>query len=138
MAINNKTAFLLDQIMSELQIKYARRILDIPASESGAFEDYPNYTWSMESKDFEMPDLRSVLVSGDGADDMTLLIIDKLTEYLNQSVKELKVTVTYTIGKSSVDYSATTFMVDYNQPLPIGGVGAGGVGLEASPGFYIG
>ncbi len=135
MAINNKAAFLLDQIMAELEIKYSERITQLPETEGGAFENHPNFTWSMVSRDFEMPDLRSVLISGGDGDEAMLLIVDKLTEYLNQSVKEMKVTISYNYGgkgkKETIDYSATTFLVDFNQAIPIGGgvPGAGGGGL---------
>lgn len=124
MAINNKAAFLLDQIINELEIKYAQKITDLPDSDSGVFEDAPKFSWTMKSKDFEMPDMSSVLISKDEGNEMTLLLINKLTEYLNQSVKEMKVTVKYTLGKKSVKYSATTFLVDYNTALPLGGGGA--------------
>ena len=127
MAINNQAAFLLDQIMSELEIKYSQRITQLPDKDGGTFEDHPKFTWSMESKDFEMPDLRSILVSGKEGDEAMLMIVDKLTEYLNESIKEMKVTVKYTIGKKSVKYSATTFLVDYNRSIPIGGI-PGGLG----------
>jgi len=125
MAINNKAALLLDQIVSELEIKYAERITQLPDSEGGVFEDHPKFSWKMESKDFEMPDLRSVLISGDDGNEAILLIIDKLTEYLNESIKEMKVTVKYTLGKKSVQYSATTFLVDYNKSIPMGAPGGG-------------
>ena len=132
MAINNQAAFLLDQIISELEIKYSQRITQLADNESGVFEDHPNFTWEMESKDFEMPDLRSVLVSGGDGDEAMLLIVDKLTEFLNESVKEMKVTVKYTLGKGSkakvVKYSATTFLVDYNRQIPMGPLGGGGFG----------
>jgi len=130
MAINNKAAFYLDQVMGELQAKYETRILQLPDSEQGTFENDPDYKWKMETQDFQMPDLRALLVSDKQGQEALLLIIDKLTEYMNDSVKEMKVTVTYTRGKKSVDYSATTFMVDYNRPLPIGvpGASAGGSG----------
>ena len=59
MAINNKAAFYLDQIMGELQAKYEPRILQLPDSEQGTFENDPNYTWKMETQDFQMPDLRA-------------------------------------------------------------------------------
>ncbi len=130
MAINNKAAFLLDQIMAELEIKYGDRLLQLPDSEGGVFDDAPKFSWTMESRDFEMPDLRSVLISGGEGDEAMLLIVDKLTEYLNESVKEMKVTVEYNFGttgkKQSVKYSATTFLVDYNKPIPLGGAPAGG------------
>jgi general secretion pathway protein I len=130
MSINNKAALLLEQIMAELEIKYAERFLQLPESEGGAFDDHPRYTWRMQSRDFEMPDLRAVLISEGDGDEAMLLIIDRLTEFLNQSVKEVKVTVEYSYGKksdgNSIKYSATTFFVDFNQALPIGGAGSGG------------
>ncbi len=133
MAINNKSAILLEQIMAELEIKYAERLTQLPDSEGGVFEDHPKFSWTMVSRDFEMPDLRSVLISGGDGDEAMLLIVDKLTEYLNQSVKEMKVTVEYNFGgkgkKTSVKYSATTFLVDFNQALPLGGGVPSGGGL---------
>lgn len=128
MAINNKAAFLLDQIMAELEIKYSQRILQLPENEGGVFEDHPKFSWTMESRDFEMPDLRSLLISDNQGNEAMLLIIDKLTEYLNESVKEMKVTVTYTIGKKSVKYSATTFLVDYSRSIPMPTGLPGGIG----------
>ena len=128
MAINNKAAFLLDEIIGELEIKYGKRITQLPDNEEGVFEKHPNYSWAMESRDFEMPDLRSVLVSGGDGDDTMLLLVDKLTDFLNESIKEMKVTVKYTIGKKSVSYSATTFIVDYNRSIPIPNFGGGGGG----------
>ena len=126
MTINNEAAFLLDQIVSELEIKYSERITQLPDAEDGVFEENPKFTWSMVSKDFEMPDLRSILISGKEGDEAILMIIDKLTDYLNESIKEMKVTVKYTHGKKSVKYSATTFMVDYNRSIPMGIPGGGG------------
>ena len=125
MTINNKAAFLLDQIIAELEIKYGQRQEQLPDSEAGTFDDHPGYSWKMESRDFEMPDLRAVLISGDQGDEMLLTVIDKLTEFLNESIKEMKVTVEYKLGKSTAKYSATTFMVDYNKPLPLGVPGVG-------------
>ena len=130
LAINNQAAFLLDQIMGELQVKYSQRITQLPDNEKGTFDDNDSFTWEMKSKDFEMPDLRSLLVSGGDGDEAMLLVVDKLTEYLNESVKEMQVTVKYTLGKGSkkkvVKYTATTFLVDFNQTIPLGPVGGGG------------
>lgn len=125
-AINNQAAFLLDQIISELELKYREKFSQLPDAEQGAFESNPNFTWSMKSRDFEMPDLRSLLVSDGDGNEMMLMVIDKMTEYLNQSVKEMVVTVTYTKGKKKGNYSATTLIVDYDKPLPLG-LPAGGI-----------
>lgn len=126
MTINNKAAFLLEQKMAELEIKYGEKLTHLAESEAGDFEDHPRFTWSMESKDFEMPDLSSILISGGQGDEIMLMVINKLTDHLNESIKEMKVTVIYTVGKKSVKYSATTFLVDYNRSIPLGIPGGGG------------
>jgi general secretion pathway protein I len=124
MAINNQAAFYLDQIMAELEIKYAQRILQLPDSEQGVFEDNPKFSWRMKSKDFQMPDLRSILISDKQGQAALLMVVDQLTEYLNQSVKEMQVTVKYSANKKqSVEFTATTFLVDYNRSIPLGGAG---------------
>lgn len=127
MSINNQAAFYLDQAFAELEIKYRDRFLQIPESESGKFEDNKKFTWSMKSKDFKMPDLRALLISEKRGQEMILMVMEQLTQHLDQTVKEVQVTVTYKAGKDkTVDYTATTFFVDFNRPLPIGGAGGGG------------
>ena len=125
MAINNQSAFLLDQIISELEIKYTQRISELPENDEGPFEDKPRFSWAMESKKFEMPNLQSLLIASGQGDENLLMMTDQLTEYLNNSIREMKVTVKYTFGKRSVKYSATTFLVDYNFIPPWGSSGGG-------------
>ncbi len=131
--INNQAAHLLNQIIAELEIKYGERLTQLPDKEEGVFEDHPRFSWVMESKDFEMPDLRSILISGGRNDEMMLTIIDKLTEYMNESVKEMRVTVRYTAGKKSSKYAATTFLIDYNRTIPMGVPGGGGAPAGGGP-----
>jgi general secretion pathway protein I len=125
MTINNKSAIFLEQIIAELEIEYGNKITELPDNKEGTFTEDSRFTWSMESKDFEMPDLSSLLVAGGQGDEMMLTIIGKLTEHLNESIKEMKVTVKCTLGKKSVEYSATTFLVDYNRSIPLALPGGG-------------
>ena len=125
MGINNQVAFLLEEIIAELEIKYANKMSQLPDNEEGVFENHPRFTWKMESKDFELPDLTSILISGDQGDEMLITLITKLTDHLNESIKEMKVSVVYTVGKKSVEYSATTFIVDYDRSIPLGVPGGG-------------
>ena len=130
-AINYQAAFLLDQVISELEIKYGQRLTQLPEEEKGTFKEHPRFTWSMQSKDFEMPSLQSILISNDQGSEALLTMVDQLTEHLNQSIKEMRVTIKYQLDKKSVEYSATTFLVDYNRPLPmVGAMGGAGGGTE--------
>lgn len=125
MGINNQMAFLLDQIISELEIKYTQRISMLPEKEEGTFKGKPRFSWFMESKKFEMPNLQPLLIASGQGDENLLMMTDQLTQYLNNSIREMKVTVKYTLGKKSVKHSVTTFLVDYDFNPPWGGVGNG-------------
>ena len=126
-AINNQMAFLLDEMISELEIKYAQRISQLPEKDEGDFEGKSRFSWSMESKKFEMPNLQPLLVSSGQGDENLLMMVDQLAQYLNNSIVEMKVTVKYTHGKKSIKHSATTFLVDYNFTPPWG-AGGGSLG----------
>lgn len=133
MAINNKAAFLLERTMSEVEMTYRKQVDRIPESDSGNYgADYPNFRWEMKSQDFEMPDMRSLFINQGEGSEIMLLMVDKLSEFFNEAVKEVTVTVIYSKGKGkkqrSVKYSAQTFIVDFDKPLPLGLPGGGGVG----------
>ena len=123
--INNRAAFLLDRTVAELETEYATKLTQIPEADTGKFENYPDYSWVMKSQKFEMPDLRSALVAAGQGEESTLMIIDKMTEFFNESIVEMKVTILYSHKKKSVKYSATTFMVNFDKPLPLPGGGGG-------------
>ena len=130
MAINNQAAFLLERMMSEIEMTYKQQVDRIPEKEAGDFgSDYPDFRWEMSSQDFEMPDMRSLFINEGEGSEMMLLMIDKLSEFFNESVKEVTVTVIYSKGKGkkkrSVKYSAQTFIVDFDKPLPLGLPGGG-------------
>lgn len=122
---------LLERKMVDYELKYRGKSLDeIQESEEGEFEGYPEYTWKMESKKLEFPNLASALYAQDGGvDQMTATLISSFSETLSDSVKELTVTVIHTApGKKPVPYSITTYFVDYEKNLNIGIPGAGGAG----------
>jgi general secretion pathway protein I len=117
----NNVATLLERKMAELDAKYRDKpVTDIPDSEDGDFEnDYPNYRWSMKSRDLKLPDLTPLLVGQEGGADETLIsLMKQLTEYLGQAIKEVKVTI-YVKGTKDkeVEFTATQYFVDYTKPF---------------------
>ena len=97
------------------------------------------YTYKMRSKKFELPDLTPLLMQDKGSVNPLLsLMLKQLSDFFNLSIKEMTVTVVYTIKKKTVDYSATTFLVDYNQVLPLPNLGGGGAGGGAASGGQTG
>lgn len=135
-------AALLERKMMEIDIEYRGKPLDsIDEEQSDDFGDeYPQYAWRMESKKLEIPDLSPLFTSVSGGASGELLdIVKKLSDQLSKSVKEVKVSVIYRTKPKDVEYSVTTYFVDYDQPLPgVGGIpglgGAGGAGTGATGG----
>lgn len=129
--LNQDVVALLERKMNEIDLEYHGKPIDtIPEEKEDDFgAEYPQYKWKMTSKEFQAPNLSSILMKQDGgANEMLMMVIQQLTEHLSKTVKEVKVTVIYTGGKKPLEYSVVTYYVDYNKPLSIGGA-AGGVGL---------
>ncbi len=119
-------ASLLERKMDDYVRQYKGKPLDqIQEEESDDFGDnYPQYSWKMNSKKMEFPDLASTLSARDGGvDQMTLQIVKQLTDQLSKCIKEVKVTVTYKHPKKSISVSATTYFVDYDKPIGLPGTG---------------
>jgi len=123
----NNVALLLESKMAEISTKYTGRPLEeIPESESGDFgPEYKQYRWDFKTQEFKMPDMSSLIVKDSGpqgANQMLLTMIKSMQEYINQSVKEGKVTVYVKGGEREVSFSVTTYFVDYERDLPLGGI----------------
>jgi general secretion pathway protein I len=119
---------LLERKMIDYELKYRGKSLEeIQDSEEGEFEGYPEFTWKMESKKLEFPNLASALYSKDGGvDQMTATLITSFSDTLSKSVKEVTITVTHTAaGKKPVPYSITTYFCDYEANLKLGLPGGG-------------
>ncbi len=133
MKVNHQVAYLLDLKVAELDRRYRNEISLLPEEDEGDFNDldtnYKDYAWKMVSKKFEMPDLGPLLSQqsgGDAQNPMFTMIIQQMTEFFNQSVRELTVTIIYKYKKNTVQYSASTFLIDYSQTLPLPSLGGGG------------
>ena len=128
-SLYHNVASLLEKKVVEIEAFYhGKSIEEIPEEDSGDFgSDYPQYRWEMRSQDFEMPDLRNVLISREeGANDMLLMVIQNTQEFISKSVKEVTVSVFVKAKTKEIEYSVTTYFVDYNQELTLGGLGGGG------------
>ena len=121
--INTEVVALLERKMAEIDAKYKGKPLEnIPETEEDTFgSEYPQYTWKMESRKFEMPSLSDFLGSREGGvDQMTQMTMKVFTEHLSKTIKEVRVTVYFKLpnGKTK-DFSITTFYVDYNKEPPM-------------------
>jgi len=117
-----ETSVLLERKMAEIDIEFRGKSLDeIPAEKEGTFEGADDFAWKMTSKKLEIPDISSTMTAKDGgADQMLLTVIKQMTEALSKTIKEVTVTVIYKKGKKPLEYSVTTYFVDYNKEIPLG------------------
>ncbi|HMN67692.1 MAG TPA: prepilin-type N-terminal cleavage/methylation domain-containing protein [Bdellovibrionales bacterium] len=122
-------ATLLERKMAEIEAKYAGKPLaEIPEEESGDFEaDFPQYRWTMRSRELELPDLSAMLIGQqEGVDETLISMIKQMSEFLSKSIKEVKVTIHFKRkGGKELEYAATQYFVDYSQTFA-GGAGGGG------------
>ena len=121
----NVVSFLLKRKVAEfeLQFKTERTFAEIPEEESGDFgNEFAGYTWKVETREMEFPDLSAALVGQDGgANEMLLTVVKQMTEQFSRAVKEVKVSVFYTKGEVTKEFSVTTYIVNYDQQLGLGG-----------------
>ncbi|WP_374079661.1 prepilin-type N-terminal cleavage/methylation domain-containing protein [Bdellovibrio bacteriovorus] len=120
--LSTEVAALLERKMVEIEMEYAGKPLDsIPEEKEDDFgSEYSQYSWKMESKEFEVPDFSATLTAqAGGADELTLTVMKTLSEHLAKSVKEVKVTVIYKAGKKPLNFSATQYFVDYDKDIQL-------------------
>ncbi|MFN8846311.1 MAG: type II secretion system protein [Bdellovibrionales bacterium] len=128
--VNTEVMALLERKVAEINAKYSGKPIDsIQELEEDDFgSEYPQYTWKMESRKFEMPDLSSLLTSRDGgADSFELQTMKLFTEHLSKTIREVRISVIYKnrSGKEQT-YSVTQFFVDYQKEPPIPALPGGG------------
>jgi hypothetical protein len=127
--INATFATLLQTKMTEYEVKYAERPLEVPEEEAGDFgPKYPGFRWEMKSKEFEMPDLSGVAASKEGgANEIILLIMKTAAEYAKKSVKEVAIKVYFKPRAGpEVSNQVSSYFIDYSKEVEIpGGLPAG-------------
>lgn len=122
----HEIASLLQRKMTEIEMQYKGQSLEsIEDEKEGDFgKEYPLFTWKMKSQKFAMPDLSASLRAAQGgADPMLLKITETISEQLSKSIKEVKVTVIYKAKPKNLEYSATTYFMDYNQEMTLPNMG---------------
>lgn len=120
--LSTEVSALLERKMAEIEIEYTGKSLDsIPEEKEDDFgSEYPQYSWKMTSKEFEVPDISATLTAqAGGADEMALMLMKTLTEHLSKTIKEVKVSVIYKGAKKPLEFSATQYFVDYDKEIPM-------------------
>lgn len=121
---------LLQRKMVEVDLEYKGKPLSsIPEEKEDDFgSDYPQYRWKLTSKELDVPDFSALLTAREGgANQMLIQIMQQLKDHLSKTVKEIKVSVIYTPegGGDSMEYSVTTYYVDYDKQVSVPGLPGG-------------
>lgn len=119
-AMFNDVATLLERKMVETEVKYKEKSLsEIPEEEGDDFgSDYPNYRWTLKSRDLELPDLTPLLVGQEeGANESVIQMLKQMTDTISKAVKEVRITVYAKRGNKEVEFSATQYFVDYQKDV---------------------
>lgn len=128
--LSTEVAALLERKMAEVEMEYAGKPLDsIQDKEDDFGSEYPQYSWKMTAKEFEVPDISATLTAnskGTGVDEMQLTMMKTLTEHLSKTIKEVKVSIIYKGGKKPLEFSATQYFVDYDKEIPMPSMPGGG------------
>jgi general secretion pathway protein I len=131
----SSVATLLERKMIELDAEYKDKpVTEVPKTRSGDFgSELPLYRWEMKSRELKFPDLSAVMVGKDGgADETMIMMIRQVTDQLSKAIKEIKVTVFVKTPKKEMEFSATQYLIDYDQGMT-GLPGAGGAPAPATP-----
>ncbi|MBI3019081.1 MAG: prepilin-type N-terminal cleavage/methylation domain-containing protein [Deltaproteobacteria bacterium] len=122
------TATLLAQEkLSEMVLKYKGKSLsEIPEKEDGKFEGTRSaYRWEEISRDFKydlsfLADMAQAAAGGEEAPPSPLTAyLPKISEFIQNSSKEITVTVFWKEGEAERKVSITTHLFDYKAPLPL-------------------
>ena len=120
----NNVAELLERKATEIEIlNKDKSLLEITAQEGDFGPDFPQYRWTFAVQEFVMPDMTTLLTSGKSASQDVISIMTQLTQALSQSVLEGTVTVYVNAGEKEVQFSVTTYFIDFNKDIPMPGLG---------------
>lgn len=127
--IQVQLAALLERKVTEIEREYKNKSLEsIEEEKEDKFGgDVPDtYSWKMNSKKLEIPDISQGLIAQDGGANQSMITLMKtFTEHLSKSIKEVKISVVNTeLGKPLIA-DVTIYMIDYDRPLPVPGAGGG-------------
>ena len=124
--VQKNVSYLLEQKILEIEELYSNKPIEsIPEESSGEFgKKYPKYSWNMISLSPELDNLDVFKATSDDSGVISgfeQLGKTFLKDSLKQNFKEVKVSVTYTIGTKNISFSLTTLFVNPKPVISTGG-----------------
>lgn len=124
--VKTQAVHLLEQKMTEIEVLYRNDIINLPEDlQKGKFKDesLSKYTWEWKSAEFNMPDIARLFTQDQGlVDEASLKVIKQMRKYLEDSIKEVKLTLIYKASPKAKaqKFSISTILVNYDIPLDLG------------------
>lgn len=110
-------ARLLENKMTEYEVKYRSNMDELPEEDSGNFDAYPDYRWEMRSVDFVAPDFAAILQQSGGQEQMVLDMLRRMTSIFEEHIKEVEITVFVKISGKEMTFNVTSLFVNYDKPI---------------------
>ena len=109
--------------ITELEIEWSKTsILNLPDSDSGTFEDEPEFSWTLQIQSIPLPNPEQQLQELNVKNAAAAMLVQSANQFLSQSIKEAQLTIHQKKGPNNSKYSLTTYIVDYTQSISIGGL----------------
>ena len=119
----HKAVQLLERKITELEIEWSKTsILNLPDSDSGTFEDEPEFSWTLQIQSIPLPNPEQQLQELNVKNAAAAMLVQSANQFLSQSIKEAQLTIHQKKGPNNSKYSLTTYIVDYTQSISIGGL----------------
>lgn len=104
---------LMEQKITELELNYQKEGPSaLVETERENFENYPDFLWSVETKQMENMGPRD-LIEGLREENQITNIMDQVAKQIMDLVTEVRLTIYYTKMETEVSYSITTYFVDF-------------------------
>jgi len=124
----SQATLLAEQKLSEVMLKYdGKSLSEIPEKEEGQFEkQFSSYRWVFSSQDFNY-DLSFLvqMMQGEGEEakeqqqSPILAYLPKISKFIQNSSKEITVTIYWKEGSGERNFTLTTHLFNYKQPVQL-------------------
>lgn len=119
----NIAAWLANNVMTEAEHLYeGKAFSEIPKEESKSFTDpYQKYKWKREVKELKFPDFNIPHNEQEGGvPEPIRILMQTITKFINSSLREIVVTVTWPRGSGEQKLVIATYLVDLTQEFNFG------------------
>jgi type II secretion system protein I len=112
----NLAGWLAKNVITESEHMFeGKPFTELPKVETKAFAaPYERFSWKREIKEMKFPELTQPQKEGQGIPESLRLMVKNVTKFLNDSIREMVVTVNWKSGGGDRSLTLSTYLVDLN------------------------